>query len=87
MITIYDLCHLADADLTVTYYPFQRVWVAHILNAEVMENNMLVGVSGRGATPEIAITSYCREIAGKRLAMHAYQSCRVEFNVPKEITS
>lgn len=54
---------------------------------EVSEPNVLVSAYGDGKTPEQAIRSYAREIAGRRIVVDAFRPTRREIEVPNELTT
>ena len=58
---------------------------AHFRHTDVMDNEMLVGVYGNGATPEQAIANYGPEISLRRIAV-GYGSERREIKVPRIVS-
>ncbi|MFO7842259.1 MAG: hypothetical protein R6V16_00495 [Bacteroidales bacterium] len=57
-------------------------WLAKIVNSDIKDGAVLMGIYGTGKTPDEAIQDYVDQIAGKKLIIDAASDRRREFEVP-----
>jgi hypothetical protein len=57
-------------------------WSVRFDRVEVMEDGMLRSAYGKGPSPQEAVCDYARQIAGRRLVVHAMSPLRYEFEAP-----
>lgn len=76
-----ELSKLLGKSIIVTYFPDLGYWRAGIQDVEVKEGIGLLGVSGDGKTPGLALDDYASRISNKRIVVDAYGPTRQELNL------
>jgi len=82
---ITELSQVFDKKLRVLYPDVSGNWMASFDYGEVMDGGVLIGVCGRGKSPDAALKDYVSQIAGKRMVFHAYTDKRVELEIPGDL--
>jgi hypothetical protein len=86
MVRLEELAEIIGADIAIRRYAgLAGRWTAYLERTDVMQGGHPVVTLGNGATPDEAMSNYCSQIAGKRIAVGAMCDRRHEFKVPKDL--
>jgi hypothetical protein len=86
--TIFEFADIIDKDILVTRFANQdERWCAYFKGCEVKGDSVLIGEHGNGKTPMVALSEYVAKIRGKIIVFNSLRGNRMEYSVPKSITS
>lgn len=81
--TLEELASSVNAQIEIRYPDIEGNYMCDLDDADVKEGSTLIGVCGRGKTPQAARADYIREIRGKRLVIRPFShDRRHELTVP-----